>query len=181
MVSTAPIQIADLSFVPFIDHSQILERVKELGNQITQDYHNKKPVFIPILNGSFMFAADLMKEVDLPCEVSFVKVASYHGARSTGDVKEILGLQTDVKGRHVVIVEDIVDTGITMSKLLKTLWEKEPASVQVAALFIKPESLQVEIDIAYKGFEIANKFIVGYGLDYNGEGRNFPDVYQLAD
>lgn len=180
MVSTASIQVLDLKFHLFIEHSAIQERIREIGEEINRRFENKNPVFIPILNGAFMFAADLLKEICIPCELSFIKVASYHGATSSGDVKELLGLQTDIRGRHVVIIEDIIDSGLTMSKLLETIKAQNPESVSVATLFVKPDSLQVELDIDYTGFEIENKFIVGYGLDYNGQGRNFRDVYQLS-
>jgi len=181
MVSTSSVQVRDLSFVPFTGHSAILARIKELGAEINQKYDGLTPVFVPVLNGAFMFASDLLKEVNVPSEVSFVKVSSYFGATSSGDVKEILGLQSDIKGRHVIVVEDIIDTGLTMSKLLETFRSHEPASIAVAALFVKPESLKVEVQIDYIGFNIENKFIVGYGLDYKSQGRNYPDVYQLAD
>jgi len=181
MVSTSSVQVRDLSFVPFIGHSVILARIRELGAEINKKYDGLTPVFVPVLNGAFMFASDLLKEVCVPSEVSFVKVSSYFGATSSGDVKEILGLQSDIKGRHVIVVEDIIDTGLTMSKLLETFKAHGPASIAVAALFVKPESLKVEVQIDYIGFNIENKFIVGYGLDYKSQGRNYPDVYQLAD
>jgi len=181
MVLAPAIEVLDLTFVPFIDHSQIQERVREIATLINHDFEHKVPVFIPILNGAFMFAADLLKEICIPCEVSFVKVASYHGENTSGTVKEVLGLQVDIKGRHIILVEDIVDTGLTMNQLVQSILKLEPASLSIATLFLKPESLQVELPLTYKGFEIENKFIVGYGLDYNERGRNFRDVYQKAD
>jgi len=180
MVSTALIKVGDLSFVPFISHSQILKRISEIGTLINLEYEDKNPIFVPILNGAFMFASDLLKEICVPCEVSFVKVSSYHGAESSGDVKEIFGIQTDIKGRHVILVEDIIDTGLTMEKLVEMFNKYKPASLSIAALFVKPESVKVELNITWCGFEIENKFIVGYGLDYNAQGRNLRDVYQLA-
>lgn len=180
MVSGHTIKVHDLSFSPFISREAIAKRVKELAARLDTDFEGKTPLFVPILNGAFMFAADLFKELQIPCEVSFVKVASYHGTESSGSVKEVIGLQSDIKGRHIVLVEDIVDTGLTMSQLLKRFQELEPASISIASLFLKPESLKVPIEIRYCGFEIENRFILGYGLDYQGQGRNFPDVYQLA-
>ena len=128
-----------------------------------------------------MFASDLLKEIQIPCEVSFVKVASYQGENTTGSIKQVLGLQTDIRNRHIVLVEDIVDTGLTMNELVKTFSAMEPASLSIVTLFVKPEALKVALPLTYKGFEIENKFIVGYGLDYNGQGRNFRNVYQKAD
>jgi hypoxanthine phosphoribosyltransferase len=181
MVLSEEILVGDLSFTPFIRHKEIQTRIAELGLQINTDFEEKVPIFIPVLNGAFMFAADLLKQICIPCEVSFVKVTSYHGTNSSGEVEEILGLQADIKGRHVILVEDIVDTGLTMAQLIKTFLSYQPASLSVATLFVKPDSLKVELPLQYKGFEIENKFIVGYGLDYNGLGRNYPDVYQKID
>jgi hypoxanthine phosphoribosyltransferase len=181
MVLSCELQVLDLKFVPFLDHSQILERISELGTSINQDFENKLPLFIPILNGAFIFAADLLKEICIPCEVSFVKVASYMGESTSGQVEEVLGLKTDIRGRHIILVEDIVDTGLTMSQLIKSFMPFQPASLSIATLFVKPDSVQVELPLTYVGFEIENKFIIGYGLDYNGQGRNFRDIYQKAD
>jgi len=181
MVSEHTLRIHDLEFVPFIGHIQLLQRIKELGTAINNAFQDLDPVFIPILNGAFMFASDLLKEVCIPCEVSFVKVASYSGEASGGEVKQLLGLQQNLTGRHIILVEDIIDTGLTMQSLLKQLEAEKPASITVCTLFVKPEAIRVPIQIDYAGFEIANKFIVGYGLDYNGKGRNYPDVYQKSD
>jgi len=181
MVSTTSIKIGDLVFVPFIDHANIQDRIREMATAINLDFEGKDPIFIPILNGAFMFTSDLLKEICLPCEISFVKVASYHGSQSSGQVIEVLGLQKDLRGRHIIILEDIVDTGLTMSELVKSFLAFEPASLSIATLFLKPASLKVQLDVSYVGFEIENKFIVGYGLDYNGLGRNYPDVYQLEE
>jgi hypoxanthine phosphoribosyltransferase len=174
-------KIGDLNFVPFLSSGQIQDRIRQIAAEINTDFEDDTPIFVPILNGAFMFAADLMKEITSPCEVSFVKLASYHGTRSTGEIEEILGLQSDIRGRQVILVEDIVDTGLTMDRLLKTFREFQPAGISVATLFVKPEALQVSLPLRYKGFEIPNKFIVGYGLDYNGLGRNSRDIYQKAD
>ena len=181
MVTETLVKIGNLAFVPFIDHTTIQERIAVIGAQISHDYEDKDPLFVPILNGAFMFAADLMKEISIPCELSFVKVASYLHEHSTGEVEDLIGIQADIKGRHVVLVEDIVDTGLTMSHLVRKLTAHQPASLAIATLFVKPESLMTQVSIKYTGFEIPNKFIVGYGLDYQGKGRNYRDVYQKAD
>lgn len=174
------IEIEDKEFTCFLEYEQIRKRTRLLAIQMNVDYDNRLPVVIAVLNGSFLFMADLMKEVSIPVEVAFVKLASYHGGESTsGTVKKMIGLEIDLKGRDVIIVEDIVDTGITLSYLLDQVREQEPESVAVCTLLIKPDSLQKEFDeIAYVGFEIANEFVVGYGLDYKGLGRNLKDIYR---
>jgi hypoxanthine phosphoribosyltransferase len=167
-------------FEPYLPAAQLASAVQELAARLNQDYAGKTPLFIAVLNGSFMFVADLMKSLNLDCEVSFIKVASYQGTSSTGQIKEVLGLSEEIQSRHVVILEDIVDTGHTMRMLLDTLGEKQPASLEVATLFLKPECLQHELPIQYVGLSIPNDFIVGYGLDYDGLGRNYPDVYKAV-
>ena len=134
-----------------------------------------------MLNGSFVFAADLLRGIETPCEISFVRMASYEGTSSTGAVKQLIGLKEDIKGRTVVIVEDIIDSGLTMVHLLELLKEKQPADIKIAALLVKPGNLKVELDIPYCCFEIPNDFIVGYGLDYDGEGRNLPSIYTVTE
>ena len=171
----------DLTFRPFISAEKIAARVAELGAQITTDYDGKRPVMLGILNGAFMFAADLVRSVDTECEFTFVKIKSYKGTSTTGNVQTVLGLDASLKGRHVIIVEDIVDTGRTLTNFLQDLAAAEPASVAIAACFFKPDALQQPLSIEYCGFEIPNKFILGYGLDYDGLGRNLPDVWQLAE
>jgi hypoxanthine phosphoribosyltransferase len=180
METQLKLNVAGLDFVPYIPYSQISRRVEELGTELNQDYEGLSPIFLPILNGSFMFAADLIKEICIPCQVSFVKIASYEGTQSSGKVSQLIGLQQDLEGRHIILVEDIVDTGLTMASLLKELENFRPASVKIATLFVKPESLKEEFEIHYRGFDIPNKFIVGYGLDYEGFGRNYRDVYCLS-
>lgn len=175
------IQIKDLEFVPFLTHFDLLERIKELGIKINQDYENKNPIFIAILNGSFMFASDLMKQIDLRSELTFIKVSSYDGVSSTQNVKEMIGLNQDIKDRHVIVIEDIVDTGHTINHVIHSLKENNPKSLEIVTLFSKPQSHETELNLRYVGFEIPNKFIVGYGLDYDGYGRNYQDVYQLND
>lgn len=171
----------DLFFKPFLLKEKISGRVSELGQQISKDYADKKPVFITILNGAFIFLADLVRHCGSPCEITFIKLSSYEGLASTGKVSTLIGIDIDLKNRDVIIVEDIIDTGETIFQFLKELDKIKPASVKIAALLVKPEALQYEIPIDYKGFDIPNKFVIGYGLDYNGEGRNFPDIYQLVD
>lgn len=174
------ISLHDKQFKPYLSAARLAEVEQELAARLNQDYADKKPLFLAILNGSFMFASDLLKLVQVPCEISFIRVASYQGTSSTGEVKEVLGLTEELAGRHVVLLEDIVDTGHTMRMLLDTLAAKQPASLEVATLFMKPECLQHELAIRYVGLSIPNDFIVGYGLDYDGLGRNYPDVYKVV-
>ena len=169
----------DLSFQPYLLAETISERVKELGAVLTEKYADKKPLFVAILNGSFVFAADLLRACSMDCEVSFVKLSSYTGTGSTGKVMNIFGLNEDIKGRDIIIVEDIVDTGNTMKYFLQKLKEREPDSVTIVTLLLKTEVFNNQFEIDYVGFEIPNKFVVGYGLDYDGLARNLPDIYQL--
>jgi len=171
----------DLTFKPFLSEEKILKRVAELGHQITNDFKGKKLVFIGILNGAFVFLADLVRACDLSCEITFIKLSSYKGLKSKGKVTTLIGMDIDLKGRDVIVVEDIVDTGKTLYQFLKELKTLEPTSVKLASLLVKPEALQYEIPVDYKGFDIPNKFVIGYGLDYNGEGRNLKSIYQLAE
>jgi hypoxanthine phosphoribosyltransferase len=173
------IQIHDKSFELFIGQDEIKSEINSLGNTLNNDYTDKDLVFIAILNGAFMFASDLMKVVNLPCEISFVKVSSYQGMNSSGRVDELIGLSTSIKGKHVVLVEDIVDTGITMDKLFTLLQVEEPASIEIATLLYKPEAHKGTYVPKYIGFSIPNSFVVGFGLDYNEHGRNLPEIYQL--
>ncbi|WP_347159769.1 hypoxanthine phosphoribosyltransferase [Pontibacter chitinilyticus] len=174
------ITLHDCSFSTYISEEEIIARVVMLAEQLDKDYAEKKPLFLAVLNGSFMFAADLLKRVSIPCEVSFIRLSSYQDMQSTGKVKEILGLSEDVKGRHVVVLEDIVDTGHTVHGLLKQLQERGPASVEVATLLLKPECLQHPLDVKYVAKTIPNDFVVGYGLDYNNLGRNLRDIYKIV-
>ena len=148
--------------------------------EINRDYEGKDPLFIAILNGSFIFAADLIRKITIPCQISFVKLSSYSGTVSTESVKELIGLNEDIQGRHVVIVEDIVDTGLTLDKFLKDLELKHPASVKLACFSFKKEAFKKSFPIDYLGITIPNEFIVGYGLDYDGYGRNLPDIYKVV-
>ena len=175
------IKIHDREFVRTIPAEEIAQRVKGVAERINKDYAGKRPLLIGVLNGCFMFVSDLMKNLEIECEVSFVKFSSYQGAETTGNVKQLLGLSESIEGRDVIIVEDIVDTGLTMHKMLETLEEKKPASLAVASLFLKPARLRVPLEVKYSAFEIPDRFIVGYGLDYDGLGRNLPDVYDVKE
>jgi hypoxanthine phosphoribosyltransferase len=168
-------------FIPYINEAQILERVKELASKIDHDYAGKRPLFIAILNGSFMFASDLFKQITVEAEICFIKLASYKGTKSTGQVITAIGLDTDITGRHVVVIEDIIDTGKTMSEFLPQLKNLQPASLKLTTLLHKPEATQFPIEIHYLGFSVPNKFLLGYGLDYDGLGRNIKEIYQLND
>ena len=172
------IQVKDKSFSLFIPEDKILKEVKRIAAQINKDYEGQEPIFLAVLNGSFIFAADLLKEVNLPCEISFVKLASYQGVSTTGEIREVIGLNTDLTGRPVIIIEDIVDTGLTMAHMLEELKKQNPASIDICALLLKPGKMQVDLDIKYCCLQIPNDFIVGYGLDYDGYGRNLPSIYQ---
>ncbi|MBC6607177.1 hypoxanthine phosphoribosyltransferase [Hymenobacter sp. BT188] len=172
------ISLHNKQFAPYLTSEQLADAVRELAARLNADYATKTPLFVAVLNGSFMFASDLLKELSIDCEISFVKMASYEGTSSTGAVKELLGLREDVQGRHLVVLEDIVDTGHTIRALLDTLGGKNPASLEVACLLIKPDCLQHKLDIRYPALSIPNDFVVGYGLDYDGLGRNYPDLYK---
>ncbi|GGK57734.1 hypoxanthine phosphoribosyltransferase [Rufibacter glacialis] len=174
-----PVTIQDKQFSIYLPERKILHSVEIVAARISHDYRGKQPLFLSVLNGSFMFASDLMKEMSIPCEISFIRLSSYEEMQSTGKVKEIIGLKEEIKGRHVVVVEDIVDTGHTIAGLLPQLQAKGPASVEVATLLIKPDSLQHNLSIKYPALSIANDFVVGYGLDYNGLGRNLRDIYKV--
>lgn len=175
------IQIKDKRFKTFIPEEQIMKEVARVADEINRDLSGTNPLFISVLNGSFMFTADLMKHLTMPCEVSFVKLASYEGTSSTGKVKELVGLGDDITGRTVVIVEDIVDTGLTMKQLVETLRARGPKDIKIATLLVKPDKLKVELDINYVAMNIPNDFIVGYGLDYDGLGRNYRDIYSVIE
>jgi len=171
------ISIHNKAFKPYLSAAQLDEAVRRLAARLSADYAGREPLFVVVLTGAFMFASDLLKYISGPCEIVFIRVASYEGTGSTGMVQELLGLREDVQGRHIIIVEDIVDTGTTMHHLLPTLQANGPASVEIATLFFKPESLRHELSLRYVALEIPNDFVVGYGLDYDGLGRNLPDVY----
>lgn len=175
------IKINDRQFTISIPEEKILKEVERLAAQISRDLEGKNPLFLCVLNGSFMFAADLFRRITIPAEISFVKLASYEGTASTGVIKEVIGLSENITGRTVVIVEDIVDTGCTMSKLIDDLGTRAPEAIHICTLLLKPEKLKVDLDIEYVALEIPNDFIVGYGLDYDGFGRNLKDIYTVKN
>lgn len=175
------VQIKDKRFKTFISEDEIQQRVKAVADRINYDMEGKKPLLLAVLNGSFVFAADLMRHITIPCEISFVKLASYEGTVSTGKVVEVMGLNEDITGRDVIIVEDIVDTGKTMERMLDTLGTRNPNSLHICTLLLKPEKLKIPLNIEYAAMEIPNDFIVGYGLDYDQEGRNLRDIYTLVE
>ena len=166
-------------FTKFITSAKIQKAVSAIAKKINKDFKGDKPVFISVLNGSFMFTADLLKKVNIECEISFIKLASYSGTGSLGRINELIGLNENLKGRKVVILEDIVDSGNTIEKVIAELKKHKPKSVKIATLFFKPDAYRKKIKIDYIGMKIPNDFIVGYGLDFNGFGRNFKDVYVL--
>lgn len=169
------------TFVPYLSEEEIHQAIRALATAINRDYRGRKPVIVAVLNGAFMFTADLVKMLEIEVEVSFVKVKSYQGTQSSGEVKQLLGLDTTLAGKDIILLEDIVDTGYTIRHLLKLLDELQPAGVSIATLLFKPEALQVEVDLAYVGIRIPNLFVVGYGLDYDGFGRQYREIYQLAE
>ncbi len=170
----------DLTFEPFIGEAEIAAKVEALGSQIRQQFEGKRPLFVGVLNGAFIFAADLVRACGIECEIAFVRLASYEGLSSKGKVSTVLGLDFEVKNRHIIVVEDIVDSGRTLHHFMADLQKLEPASASLAVLLFKPEALQMPVKIDYLGFEIPDKFVVGYGLDYNGLCRELPGIYQLS-
>lgn len=173
------IKIKDKVFRPSIPEEEILRRVKVVADNISKDMVGKNPLLLAVLNGSFVFAADLMRMITIPCEISFVKLASYQGTTSTGKVKEVIGINEDISGRDVIIVEDIVESGMTMKRMIETLGTRNPASIHICTLLLKPDKLKVPLDIEYVAMRIPNDFILGYGLDYDQQGRNLRDIYTL--
>jgi hypoxanthine phosphoribosyltransferase len=174
------VTILDKTFDISIPEAEILKQVKRVAEQINKDMNGKNPLFLAVLNGSFVFAADLFRFITIPSEISFVKLASYEGTISTGKIKEVIGLNEDISGRDVIIVEDIVDTGSTMKRMLETLGTRNPRSLHICTLLLKPGKLSVPLNVEYVAMEIPNDFIVGYGLDYDQQGRNLRDIYTLV-
>ena len=175
------VKIKDKTFKTSIPEAVILEKIKVVADSLNKDMEGKNPLFLAVLNGSFIFAADLMRMITIPCEISFVKLASYQGTTSTGKVTEVIGINENLSGRNIVIVEDIIDTGLTMKRMIETLGTRNPASIHICSLLVKPEKLQVDLNIEYAAMEIPNDFIVGYGLDYDQEGRNLRDIYTVVE
>ena len=175
------VKVKDKTFKTFIPEEEIQQRIKTVAEKINKDMAGKTPLFLAVLNGSFVFSADLMRYITIPCEISFVKLASYQGTVSTGEIKEVIGINEDLEGRTVIILEDIVDTGFTMKRMLETLGTRGPESLHICTLLLKPGKLQVPLNIEYAAIEIPNDFIVGYGLDYDQQGRNLRDIYTLVE
>jgi hypoxanthine phosphoribosyltransferase len=176
----ATIRVHDKHFEPYLSAAEIAEQIRKMAAQLNRDYEDKNPLFIAILNGAFMFASDLFKAITIEAEISFIKLASYKGTKSSGQVITAIGLDLELIGRHVVILEDIVDTGKTLSEFLPQLEHQHPASLKIAALLHKPAATVYPIRVDYLGFSVPDKFLLGYGLDYDGLGRNLPAIYQLV-
>lgn len=177
----AIIQIKDKKFRTSIPEAEILRSIKAVAEQINKDMAGKNPLFLAVLNGSFIFAADLMRMITIPCEISFVKLASYQGTTSTGTIKEVIGINEDISGRTVIILEDIVESGLTMKRMLETLGTRGPKSIHMCTLLLKPDRLQLPLNVDYAALRIPNDFILGYGLDYDQQGRNLRDIYTLIE
>jgi len=175
------IKVNDKEFELFISSEKIQNSIQMMAEKINADAADKKPLFIVILNGAFVFAADLIKNITIPCEVTFIKLSSYSGTQSTHVVREMIGLDVSLSNRYVIVVEDIIDTGITMEYITNQLKKLDAREVKVATLLLKPHALKREVTIDYAGLEIPNDFIVGYGLDYDGFGRNYPDIYKIVE
>ncbi len=171
------VKILDKEFKITIPAASVKQVIDNMALQITNDYTDEEVFFVGILNGAFMFSADLIKKIRLQCQVSFVKLSSYDGSSSSGEVRELIGLIDDIKGRHVIVLEDIVETGLTLETIIKLLKPMKPASLKIATLLFKPQAYQQNLKLDYIGLEIPNQFIIGYGLDYNGYGRNYEDIY----
>ena len=171
------VRLKDKNFQLFIDSKELNDSIESLSNKINQDYSEIEPIFLCVLNGAFVFAAELIKRFNHQCQVSFVKLSSYQGVQSSGTINSLIGLNEDIKGKDVIIVEDIVDTGQTIANIVENILNKNPRSIEVATLLFKPKSYQKKIPIKYKAIEIGNDFIVGFGLDYNGLGRNLEEIY----
>jgi len=173
------VQVHDKIFSTFISAQKIQTRVAEMGAEIDRDYKGKNPLLIGVLNGSVIFMADLLRNIKTPCEIGFIRVSSYEGTSSSGKVKNVMGLEDDIQNRDVIIVEDIIDTGDTAVYLIDEIKKKNPASIRFATILLKPDALRHKLNCEYVGFEIPPAFVVGYGLDYDGWGRNLADIYQL--
>ena len=174
------VTIKDKTFETSMSEAEIKQRVKEVAQQMSRDLEGKNPLFLAVLNGAFIFAADLIREMTIPCEISFVKLASYQGTTSTGKIKEVIGINEDLTGRTVIILEDIVESGLTIRQMMESLGTRNPASLHVCTLFFKPDRLKENIELDYVAFKIPNDFILGYGLDYDQAGRGLRDLYTLV-
>lgn len=175
------VQVLDKKFKISIPESEIMKAIQKTAVKMNQDLKNKDVIFLGILNGCFLFAADLFRNIDIPCQITFLKLASYQGTSSTGTVKRLIGINEDIKNKTVIILEDIIDTGNTLESIIKQLRGYEPAEIKVATLLFKPDAYEKDIHIDYVGIDIPNDFIVGYGLDYDGYGRNLKDIYTIVE
>ncbi len=175
------IKVRDKKFVTYLSSDDIQSQIARMADTINVAYEGKNPLFIGVLNGAFMFASDLLQKITIPCEITFVKMTSYEGINTSGNVRQLVGLAESIEDRHIIILEDIVDTGLTMAKAKNDLAAQNPASLEIATLLFKPDCIKEDIPLRYVGFEIPDKFVVGYGLDYDGHGRNLQDIYQLKD
>ncbi|WP_018108648.1 hypoxanthine phosphoribosyltransferase [Bacteroides propionicifaciens] len=175
------IRVKDKEFKVSISQAEIAKEVERVAQEINEELKGEEPLFISVLNGSFMFTSDLLKHIRIPNQISFVKLASYEGVASTGEVKEVIGINEDITNRTIVIIEDIVDTGLTMQRLLETLGTRNPKKIYIASLLVKPGKLKVDLNIDFVAFKIPNDFILGYGLDYDGYARNLPEIYTVVD
>lgn len=178
---TKTVQLHDKKFSSHISASEIDRIVQNVASKINADLAGKNPLFVCVLNGVFLFAADLLRKIETPCEVSFIKVSSYEGTASSGEVKTQIGLKEDIRGRTIVLVEDIIDSGNTIAKLLPILESQQPEQIKIVTLLFKPSAFKRDFKVDYTGMEIPNDFVVGYGLDYNGLGRNLPDIYKIVE
>jgi hypoxanthine phosphoribosyltransferase len=175
------IRVLDKTFRELISEKELADRIKVLAEKINNDFVGKEVVFLGILNGAFLFAADLFKHINLKAKISFVKLASYEGTRSSGTIKELIGWNEDIKNKYIIIIEDIVDTGNTLERIVDELVIRKAADIKIATLLFKPEAYTKDIPLDYVGFEIPNEFVIGFGLDYDGYGRNFPSIYTLIN
>lgn len=175
------IKVKDKSFRTSITEAEIKERVKALAQQISKDMEGKNPLLLGVLNGAFIFAADLIREMTIPCEISFVKLASYQGTTSTGKIKEVFGINEDLTNRTVIIIEDIVESGLTMKQMVESLGTRNPESIHICTLFFKPSKLKEDINLDYVAFSIPDDFILGYGLDYDQQARGLKDIYTIIN
>ncbi len=180
MMNEKKVEVLDLTFSRTIGEEEIQAEVTRMAEEMNRDLAGKNPIFLGILNGAFMFASDLLKQITVPSQITFLKLASYDGNKTSGSVKQLIGINQDLKDRVVVVLEDIVDTGITLDTILRQLSGYEPKEIHVATLLFKPDAVQKKVSLDYIGFEIPDKFVIGYGLDYSGFGRNLPDIYSVA-
>lgn len=176
------VTIHDRDFELFIPYEKIRSVVEQMADKMNEDFKGKSPLFLCILNGSFMFATEIFKRISsLDAEISFIKLASYTGTKTSGEIKQLIGLNEDLSGRTVVVLEDIVDSGITIANTIEQIQAKNPAEIKIATLLLKPEALKIDVPLDYIGIEIPNDFIVGYGLDYDRKGRNLIDIYKVIE